>query len=254
MHILIHDDRKSLARAAAAQATAAIARSITERGKARIIAASAASQIEFLEELTATPGIEWPRVELFHLDEYIGLPKTHPASFCRYLEDRLIAKTGITMIHLLDGEGETDEVIRRTGEAISSAPIDVAFVGIGENGHLAFNDPPADFFTEEPYIVVELDEVCRRQQLEEGWFPSLDAVPRRAISMSVKQVLKAKEILAIVPGPRKAAAIHACFDGPVSPGAPASILRTHPNAAIYLDKESAALLKNETLRAPAQRA
>lgn len=251
MRILVHEDRKSLARAAAAQATAAIARSITERGKARIIAASAASQIEFLEELTATSGIEWPRVELFHLDEYIGLPKTHPASFCRYLEDRLIAKTGITMIHLLDGEGKTDEVIRRTGEAISSAPIDVAFVGIGENGHLAFNDPPADFFTEEPYIVVELDEVCRRQQVEEGWFPSLDTVPKRAISMSVKQVLKAREILAIVPGPRKAAAIHACFDGPVSPEAPSSILRTHPNAAIYLDRESAALLKNEALRAPA---
>jgi glucosamine-6-phosphate deaminase len=254
MHILVHEDRKSLARAAAAQAAAAIERNIKERGKARIIAASAASQIEFLEELTAMPDIEWPRVELFHLDEYIGLPMTHPASFCRFLEDRLIAKTGITMTHLLDGERETDEVIRRTGEAISSAPIDVAFVGIGENGHLAFNDPPADFFTEEPYIVVELDEVCRRQQVEEGWFPSLATVPRRAISMSVKQVLKAKEILAIVPGPRKAAAIHGCFDGPVSAEAPASILRTHPNAGIYLDKESSALLKNETLRAPAHSA
>ena len=248
MHILIHEDRKSLGRAAAAQAAAAIQRSIRERGKARVIAASAASQIEFLEELTATPGIEWLRVELFHLDEYIGLPMTHPASFCRFLQDRLIAKTGITMFHLLDGERETDEVICRASEAINSAPIDVAFVGIGENGHLAFNDPPADFVTEAPYIVVELDEVCRCQQVEEAWFPSLEKVPRRAISMSVKQVLKAKEILAIVPGRRKAAAIHACFDSPVNPAAPASILRTHSNASIYLDKESSTLLKSESLR------
>ncbi len=249
MHILIHEDRKLLGRAAAAQAAAAIQRSIKARGKARVIAACAASQIEFLEELTATPGIEWRRVELFHLDEYIGLPMTHPASFCKYLQDRLIAKTGITMFHLLDGERDSGEIIRQTSAAIRSAAVDVAFVGIGENGHLAFNDPPADFITEEPYIVVELDEICRRQQVEEGWFPSLEKVPRRAISMSVKQILKAKEILAIVPGPRKAAAIQACFENAVSPAAPASILRTHPNAAIYLDKESASLLKNETLRA-----
>lgn len=254
MQILLHEDRKLLGRAAAAQAAAAIERSIKERGKARIIAASAASQIEFLEDLTATPGIEWPRVELFHLDEYIGLPMTHPASFCRFLQDRLIAKTGITMFHLLNGGGDSGEVILGTSEAIRSAPIDVAFVGIGENGHLAFNDPPADFVTEEPYIVVELDEMCRRQQVEEGWFATLEKVPRRAISMSVKQILKAKEILAIVPGPRKAVAIHACFDGAVSPAAPASILRTHPNAAIYLDKESASLLKSETLRALAHSA
>jgi len=254
MQILLHKDRKSLGRAAAAQAAAAIQRSIKESGRARVIAASAASQIEFLEELTATPGIEWPRVELFHLDEYIGLPMTHPASFCRFLQDRLIEKTGIMKFHLLDGERDPGDVIHQTSEAIRSAPIDVAFVGIGENGHLAFNDPPADFVTEEPYLVVELDEICRRQQVEEGWFPSLEKVPRRAISMSVKQVLKAKEILAIVPGPRKAVAIQTCFEGAVSPSAPASILRAHPNAAIYLDKESASLLKSETLRALAHSA
>lgn len=249
MHILVHEDRKSLGDAAAAQGAAAIKRSITERGKARIIGASAASQFEFLEALTAMPGIEWSRVELFHLDEYIGLPMTHPASFCKFLQDRLISRTAITQFHFLDGEGDTAEVIRKTSEAIGSAPIDVAFVGIGENGHLAFNDPPADFVTDKPYIVVDLDETCRRQQVEEGWFPSLEKVPRRAISMSVRQVLKAKEILAIVPGPRKAEAIRACFESPVSPAAPASILRTHPNAAIYLDKESSALLKSETVRA-----
>ena len=249
MHILVHEDRKSLGEAAAAQAAAAIRRSIEERGKARIIAASAASQFEFLEALTAMPGIEWPRVELFHLDEYIGLPMTHPASFCGFLQEHLIAKTGMTMFHLLDGEQDPAEVIRRASEAIRTAPIDVAFVGIGENGHLAFNDPPADFVTEEPFLVVKLDETCRRQQVEEGWFLSLEMVPSRAVSMSVQQVLKAKEILAIVPGPRKAASIAACFDGPVSPLAPSSILRTHANAAIYLDKQSSALLKKETLHA-----
>lgn len=249
MQILIHEDRESLAKAAAVKAAAALKRSITERGKARIIAATGAAQFEFLEVLTATPGIEWSRVEMFHLDEYIGLPMTHPASFCRFLQDRLIAKTGITMFHLLDGEENPEEVILRTSDAIRSAPIDVAFVGIGENGHLAFNDPPADFVTEEPYIVVKLDEMCRQQQVKEGWFPSLEKVPTRAISMSVKQILKTKEIVAIVPESRKAAAVHACFDGPMSPEAPASILRTHPNAVIYLDNESAALLKSEALRA-----
>src|ERR1700757_3792056 len=203
MRLRVYENRKSLGHAAAVQAAAAIQNAIAQHGKARIIGASAASQFEFLEALTSTPGVDWKCVELFHLDEYIGLPMTHPASFCKFLQDRLIAKTGITKFHFLDGEGDTREVIRKTGEAISSAPIDVAFVGIGENGHLAFNDPPADFVIEEPYIVVDLDETCRRQQVEEGWFPSTESVPRRAISMSVNQVLKAKEIIAIVPGPRK---------------------------------------------------
>jgi len=249
MPLRIFEDRNSLGQAAAAQAAAAIQRAIAERGKARIIGASAASQFEFLEALTSTPGIDWQRVELFHLDEYIGLPMTHPASFCKFLHDRLIAKTGLTMYHLLDGQTDPAEVIRRTNQAITAAPIDVAFVGIGENGHLAFNDPPADFETKEPFIVVNLDDACRRQQVGEGWFANLDAVPTQAISMSVRQVLKSREILAVVPGPKKAQAIAACFNGPVSPNAPSSILRTHPNATIYLDRESAALLNPKVLAA-----
>lgn len=188
-------------------------------------------------------------MELFHLDEYIGLPKTHPASFCKFLQERLVAKTGITTTHFLDGEREPSEVIREMNAAIRVAPIDVAFVGIGENGHLAFNDPPADFETEEPFIVVNLDEACRQQQVGEGWFANLDAVPKQALSMSVKQVLKAREILAVVPGPKKAQAIKACFDGPISPMAPSSILRTHANATVYLDHESAALLSQQTVAA-----
>ena len=249
MRLCILEGRDSLGKAAAAQAAAAIQRAIGAKGKARIIGASAASQFEFLEVLTSTPGIDWKKVELFHLDEYIGLPKTHPASFCKFLQDRLISKTGIATYHFLDGEKDPAEVIRYTNEAISAAPIDVAFVGIGENGHLAFNDPPADFETEEPYIVVNLDDACRRQQVGEGWFPDLESVPKQAISMSVKRVLKSQQILAVVPGPKKAQAIKACFDGPVSPMAPSSILRTHPNATIYLDRESAALLSPATLSA-----
>ena len=247
MRLRVFDDRTLLGRAAAAQASEAIQHAIVEHGKARIIGASAASQVEFLAALTGMPGIDWKRVELFHLDEYIGLPMTHPASFCKFLQDRLIAKTGIVNFHLLNGKKDPAEVIRDANEAITAAPIDVAFVGIGENGHLAFNDPPADFETEEPYITVNLDEACRRQQVGEGWFKELEAVPKRAVSMSVKQVLKAKKILAVVPGPKKARAIKNCFEGPVSPLAPASILQTHANATIYLDKESAALLRSDFL-------
>jgi len=249
MVVRVFEERNSLGQTAAAQAAMVIRDAIAKRGRARVVAASAASQFEFLETLTATPGIDWKCVELFHLDEYIGLPMSHPASFCKFLQERLIGKTGITQHHLLNGEEDPAEVIRRTNQAISAAPIDIAFVGIGENGHLAFNDPPADFETEEPYIVVSLDEACRQQQVGEGWFEELAAVPKRAISMSVRQVLKAKEIVAVVPGPKKAQAIKACFDGQISPMAPASILRTHANATIYLDRESAALLSPDTLSA-----
>jgi glucosamine-6-phosphate deaminase len=247
MRLRVLEDRKALGRVAAAQAAEAIQRAIAQHGTARIVAASAASQLEFLESLTHTADVDWKLVEMFHLDEYIGLPMTHPASFCRFLQDRLIAKTGIVNFHLLNGEKDPTEVIRSTNEAIRLAPIDVAFVGIGENGHLAFNDPPADFETEEPYIIVDLDEACRRQQVGEGWFQELAMVPKRAISMSVRQVLTAEEIIAVVPGPKKAQAIQACLEGPVSPLAPASILQMHPTATIYLDRESAALLSRETM-------
>lgn len=249
MRLRICEDRESLGKAAAGEAVSAIRHAIVERGTARIIAASAASQLEFLESLTSTPDVQWDRVELFHLDEYIGLPPSHPASFCRFLEDRLIAKTGLTKLYYLRGDQDPGEVIRRANDAIRTAPIDVAFVGIGENGHLAFNDPPADFETEAPFIIVDLDEACRRQQVGEGWFPSLKSVPTRALSMSVRQVMKSREILAIVPGRQKAEAIRACLEGPVSSMAPASILRMHSNATVYLDRESAALLRSDTVRA-----
>ena len=243
MQLKVFTDRTVLGQAAAEQAAVAIRRAIAELGNARIIAATAASQLEFLEALTKAPGIDWSKVEAFHLDEYIGLPASHPGSFRKMLLEQLVRKTGITNYHLLDGDAaDPSEVVRRVGKNLSSRPVDIAFLGIGENGHIAFNDPPADFQTEEPYIIVNLDEACRQQQVGEAWFADISQVPLRAISMSARQILKAKEILAVVPGSRKAQAVKACFEGPISPTAPASILRTHPNATIYLDRDSSSLL------------
>src|SRR5262245_5782485 len=245
MRIEVFDDKASLSKAAALQATVAIQRAIAQRGSARIIAATGASQIEFLAALTRVPGLDWPNVEMFHLDEYIGIPIEHPASFRKYLLERLIQKTGIEKYHFLDGEANPADVCRKVGRALTAAPVDVAFVGIGENGHLAFNDPPADFETEDPYLVVALDEVCRSQQVNEGWFSTLSEVPMRAISMSVRQILKSTEIICVVPDARKAQAVKLCFEGEISPMAPASILRNHPNITIFLDRDSARLLSRE---------
>lgn len=249
MVIKTYEDKASLGRAAAEQAATSLRSAIKDRGGARIIAATGASQFEFLDALTTMPNIEWPGVEMFHLDEYIGLPVSHPASFRKYLRERLIDKTGMTKFHFLDGEGDVSAIVRKVSAELTAAPIDIAFVGIGENGHLAFNDPPADFETEEPYIIVELDEPCRRQQVGEGWFADLSEVPKRAISMSVRQILKAKEILCIVPDARKAQAVKSCFEGEISPLAPASILRTHANTTVFLDQYSAALLSPEKRKA-----
>ena len=247
MEIKTFNDKHILGASAAEQAAASIRQAINQGGKARIIAATGAAQFEFLEVLTGLPNIDWSRVEMFHLDEYVGISESHPASFCRFLRERLIDKTGITNFHLLNGDDNPAEVIRITGQALKAAPVDVAFVGIGENGHLAFNDPPANFETEVPYLLVKLDEACRRQQMGEGWFSTFKEVPEHAISMSVKQILKAKEIICIVPDARKANAVKACLEGEISPMAPASILRTHPNTTLYLDQHSAALLSADTL-------
>jgi glucosamine-6-phosphate deaminase len=246
MHVKTYIDRPTMSRAAAGHAARILRTAIAAQGQARIIAATGASQFDFLAALTAAPGIDWTRVEMFHLDEYVGLPADHPASFRKYLRERLIEKTGIRRFHLIDGEHDAEGAADRVGEELTRAPIDVAFVGIGENGHLAFNDPPADFTTERPYLIVTLDAACRRQQMGEGWFPSIESVPSQAISMSIRQILKSREIVCVVPDRRKAEAVKACLEGEVSPMAPASILRTHPRTTVYLDRESAALLSPDT--------
>src|ERR1700729_1489145 len=199
MMIKVFSSKAALAQAAANHAADTIRDAISQHGEARIIAATGASQFDFLDALTKTPGIDWSRVEMFHLDEYVGITDQAPASFCRYLRERLIDKVGLKKYHLLDGTQSPAVVIEQVSAEIRKAPIDIAFVGVGENGHLAFNDPPADFETEEAYIVVNLDEACRLQQVGEGWYKDLSTVPTRAISMSVRQVMKSKEILAVVP-------------------------------------------------------
>lgn len=246
MDIHVFKDKQSMAQSAGDQARKAIQQAIAKKGAARIIAATGASQFEFLEVLTGLPGIDWSLVEMFHLDEYVGIPETHPASFRNYLRKRLIEKTGIKKYHLLDGTKDPETVIREVAGELGKAEIDVAFVGIGENGHLAFNDPPADFLAAGSYIVVNLDDACRRQQLGEGWFPTFEDVPKQAISMTIRQILEAKKILAIVPDTRKAAAVKACLEGPISNLAPASVLQKHPDTTVYLDEPSAALLTPAT--------
>jgi glucosamine-6-phosphate deaminase len=216
---------------------------VQDRGSARIVVGTGASQFELLEALTRRRDVPWNAVEMFHLDEYIGLDPDHPASFRKYLMERFIRPTGVQRHHFLDGTADPGEVCRTIGAAIQSAPIDCAFVGIGENGHLAFNDPPADFDTTDPFIIVRLDDRCRRQQVGEGWFGSADEVPARAITMSIRQILASREIICAVPDARKADAVQRCLEGPVTPDAPASILQTHPNATVYLDTASAARLQ-----------
>ena len=235
--------RQAMAQAASAHAAAAIGRAIVSHGRARIVVATGASQFEFLEDLTANQAVDWLRVTLFHLDEYVGVPIEHPASFRRYILDRVIRKTSLQDYVLLNGEEDVREVCRKAGAAVAATPVDVAFVGIGENGHLAFNDPPADFTTDEPYIVVQLDDACRRQQVGEGWFASMSQVPQSAISMSIRQILKAKEIICVVPDERKAAPVKAALEGPITPDLPASALREHGNVTMYLDFASASLLR-----------
>jgi glucosamine-6-phosphate deaminase len=244
MIVKVLPDGAALAAAAAADAGKRIRDAIAARGSARIIAATGASQMGFLGHLVREPDIDWSKVEMFHLDEYVGLPKDHPASFRKYLLERLIRPAGITNYHLLDGERDPQAVCRTVGAKLTEAPIDVAFVGIGENGHLAFNDPPADFETDAPYIIVRLDERCRQQQVGEGWFGGVADVPETAISMSVRQILRARAIVCVVPDARKAEAVRATLEGPIGPMTPASILRTHPDVAIYLDESSASLLES----------
>jgi glucosamine-6-phosphate deaminase len=245
MKTLVYETKRELGEAAARRAAEAIRGAIATSGAARVIAATGASQFEFLDALCRLPGVDWPKVTFFHLDEYVGLPATHPASFRRYLRERIAERVHPGEFHFIEGDAADPAAeCRRVGALVARQPVDVAFVGIGENGHLAFNDPPADFETEEPYLVLALDEACRRQQLGEGWFGRLEDVPARAISMSIRQILKAREILAVVPDLRKAPAVRDCLEQPVGPERPASVLRTHPHTTLYLDDDSASLLEH----------
>ena len=229
--------------AAAGRGAEILKQTIAAKGRASFIVATGASQFDFLKAMTDKEGIDWRLTTMYHLDEYIGMNADHPASFRRYLKERLVDAVQPGTIHYIQGQADDPAAeCRRINSIISRDNIDVAFVGIGENGHLAFNDPPADFDTELPYIIVELDDACRQQQFGEGWFPSLDEVPNTAISMSIQQIMKSETIICTVPDKRKARAVKQCFEGKISPLHPASILRQHPRTFVYLDNDAASLL------------
>jgi glucosamine-6-phosphate deaminase len=247
LNVIISENAHALGQLAGRKAAECINYAIALRGQANVVLATGASQFETIKTLVGQD-IDWSRVVMFHLDEYIGLPASSPASFRKYLKERFIDKVGdLKAVHLIDGENDAIEECRRLSAIIREHPIDLALVGIGENAHLAFNDPPADFETGDPFIVVDLDEECRRQQLNEGWFASLDDVPQQAISMSVKQICDAKQIICSVPDSRKAQAVKNCLENPVTNEVPASILQLHPECAYYLDRASAALLEDAVL-------
>jgi len=244
MKTYILDSKQELGAVAAESGADAIRRAILEKGRANIILATGASQFEMLEHLTAMKDIDWSKVIAYHLDEYIGIPKTHPASFRKYLKERFVDNVpSLAGFFFIEGDAPDIEAERlRLGELISRCTIDVAFVGIGENGHLAFNDPPADFETEDPYLIVELDFDCRKQQLGEGWFKTLEEVPKRAISMSIKQIMKSSVLIVSVPDRRKAKAVKCALEGEITNECPSSILQSHPDCRLFLDFNSAALL------------
>lgn len=246
MKITISENPSKLGEVAGKYAADLIKKTIEEKGQANVILATGTSQFETINQLIRE-GIDWSKVVMFHLDEYIGLPVTEPASFRKYLKERFLDKVSpLKEAYLINGEVNAEEEIAKLKALIEKHPIDVALVGIGENGHLAFNDPPADFDTEEPYLIVNLDEQCRQQQFGEGWFTSIDEVPAQAISMSVKQIMKSKHIICSVPDERKAKAVKDSLEERVSNLFPASILQLHPNCSFYLDKASASLLSSVT--------
>jgi glucosamine-6-phosphate deaminase len=244
MDVHLFHDKADLGKAAAAFGARAIRSAIEANGRANIVVATGASQFEILDALVKDSTIEWARVTGFHLDEYIGMPDTHPASFRRYLRERFTSKIpSLGAFHFINGDAsDLDQELERVSRLIEAHPIDVTFAGIGENGHLAFNDPPADFDTDKPYIVVSLDEKCRRQQFGEGWFPTFEDVPETAISMSVRQIMKSGALVLSVPDARKADAVREALEGPISNACPASIVQRHPACRVFLDTESASKL------------
>jgi glucosamine-6-phosphate deaminase len=241
MEIVISETTHILGKKAARMGGELIRTAILDRGNANIILATGASQFEMLKELVKED-IDWSLVRAFHLDEYIGLSETHPASFRKYLKERFVDIVSPMEFNYVNGNTDPDDECVRLGKLISKHPVDVAFVGIGENSHLAFNDPPADFETEEAYLIVKLDEECRRQQMGEGWFLTVNDVPEKAISMSIKQIMKSNTIICSVPDLRKAEAVRKTVNGSISPAIPASILRRHKAVWLYLDKDSSSML------------
>ena len=245
MNINIYDDKKETSHKAAEKAKEILVETIEEKGVATFVIATGKSQLDFIDKLTDFSEIDWSKTVMFHLDEYIGLSENHKASFRHYLKTNFLSQIDdIGKVYLIDGENKPEIECERMNKLIKEYEIDVSFVGIGENGHLAFNDPPADFDTEKPFIKVKLNEKCRKQQVNEGWFASIEEVPGQAITMSVHQIMKSKQIICTVPGRRKAEAVNNCFASEgVSPEFPASILKKHDKTHVFLDEASANLIE-----------
>jgi glucosamine-6-phosphate deaminase len=243
-NVRVFENKQLLGAAAAEQGADLVKRAIRLSGRARIIVASGNSQLEMMDALVSAPGIDWKAVEVFHMDEYVGMPATHPASFRLWVKTHLADVVHPGTVNYLGGDAaDPDAECARYGALLKSAPIDVCFLGFGENGHIAFNDPhEADF--NDPLVVkrVTLDEKCRRQQTGEGHFPDLDSVPREALTLTCPTLVSAQSMICSVPDRRKAEAVRAAIEGPISTACPGSILRKHPGAWIYLDKDSASLL------------
>ncbi len=244
MNLTTYENEQQLGKTAAKMAAKAIREAAKNQDKVTILVATGASQFSTLKYLTEQEDVPWEKVEAFHLDEYVGISAEHPASFRKYLNERFVAKAqGLKKMTLVNGEAQDlDKEVDRLNALIAREQIDVCLAGIGENGHLAFNDPPADLTTTQPYIIVELDQGCRQQQCNEGWFDTLEDVPTKAISMSVQQILKSKKIILSVPGSRKAEAVRNTVHEEISPLYPSSIMQTHADCEVLLDKESARLL------------
>ncbi|HML47268.1 MAG TPA: glucosamine-6-phosphate deaminase [Clostridia bacterium] len=234
MRIVVSPDAKRLGQCAAEQVANILRACIAEQGYARIVLSTGASQLTTLEALVQLD-VDWQRVEMFHLDEYAGLPETHPASFRKYLRERFLQRVPVGKAHLVDGSAEGIAALTRD---LRERPVDLGLIGIGENAHIAFNDPPADFDTREAYIFVNLDPACKRQQVGEGWFASVEDVPNQAVSMTVHQILQCKRIVSCVPFAVKASAVRDALHAPVSNLVPATVLRGHPDFALFVDADS----------------
>ena len=243
MKIKINNTPKELGEEAAQFVSKLINKAIFEKGCARIALSTGASQLDTLEALIKTD-VDWSRVEMFHLDEYVGLPETHKASFRKYLKEKFISKVNLKAAYLV--ENNADCIAPLTLE-IKKAPIDVGLIGIGENAHIAFNDPPADFQTKESYIVVNLNDSCKRQQVGEGWFATLDDVPAQAISMTVYQIMQCKSIVSCVPYAVKAKAVSETLENGLTNAIPATMLKEHHDFTLFLDKDSAAELDRKSI-------
>lgn len=239
MNICIFPDALKLGTAAAQSVSARLNEAIKERGEARLLVSTGSSQFETLQALL-TCDIDWSKVELFHLDEYIDLPVTHKASFIKYLRERFVDQINIKKSYFVDVDGDIDVKIKTLTAEIRSKPIDVGLIGIGENAHIAFNDPPADFDTQEAYRIVELDKQCKLQQVNEGWFATIEEVPERAVSMTVWQIMQCRTIISCVPHKVKASAIRKTLSCKLDNNVPSTMLKKHNDFHLYLDYNSAA--------------